>query len=60
MSIFVFCFVFRSDPRNPPNWPGKAAPDPPDIVEQPQRKLQMFEAGVGDQLATLRVSRAKR
>ncbi len=23
-------------PRNPPNRPGKAAPDPPDIVERPQ------------------------
>ncbi len=29
-----YIFYSGPDPRNPPNRPGKAAPDPPDIVEQ--------------------------
>ncbi len=54
-------YIFDSGPdtRNPPDRPGTAAPDPPDIFEQP-REMVDFEAGVGDRLANLTVSRAKR
>ena len=55
----IYIFKFWPDPRNPPNRPGKAAPDPPDIVEQPQ-EIGFFEDGVGVRLATHKVSRAKR
>ncbi len=34
MLLKIYIFNSGPDPRNPPNRPGTAAPDPPDIVEQ--------------------------
>jgi hypothetical protein len=31
----IYIFYSGRDPRDPPNRPGKADPDPPDIVENP-------------------------
>ncbi len=36
MLLKIYVFNSGPDPRNRPNRPGKLAPDPPDIVEQPQ------------------------
>ena len=59
--LLLKIYIFNSgpDPRDPPNRPGKADPDP-QISSNNYRKLSIFEAGVGDRLATLKVSRAKR
>ncbi len=50
--ILLKKYVFYSgrDPRNAPNRPGKADPDP-QISSKNNRKLLTFEAGVGDRLA---------
>ncbi len=40
-------FYSGPDPRNPPNRPGKAAPDPSDIVEQPNEIVDFRSRGVG-------------
>ncbi len=55
------CVFFNSGPdlRNPPNRPGKAALDP-QISLNNHRKSLICEAGVGNRLATLRVSKTKR
>ncbi len=53
MFLKIYVFYSGRDPRDPPNRPGKADPDN-------HRELLIFEAGAGDRLATLRVSRAKR
>ena len=55
----IYIFDSGRDPRDPPNRPEKADPDP-QISLKNHRTLLIFEAGVGDRLATLRVSRAKR
>ncbi len=54
-------YIFNSGPnlRKPPNRPGKAAPDPQTSSNNNKKSL-IFEAGVGDRLATLRVTRARR
>jgi hypothetical protein len=41
--------MFKSgpDPRNPPDRPGKAAPDPPDIVVQPEKFVDFRSRGGG-------------
>ncbi len=46
-AITNILFKFRPDHRNPQNWPGKAAPDPPAIVEQPSEIVGFRSVGVG-------------
>ncbi len=55
-------YVFFSPARAPgtPNIGQKRGPRAPQISSDCPRKSLDFEAGVGDRLATLRVSRAKR
>ena len=59
MLLKIYIFNSGRDPRDPPNRPGKADPDP-QISSNNHRQSLISEAGVGDRLATLRVSRAKR
>ncbi len=52
-------FLVPAGPPESTKSAGKGVPGPPDIVEQPRKSL-IFIARVGDRLASLKVSRAKR
>ena len=55
-------YIFLIPARNPgiPHIGRGRRPQTPQISSNSPRKSLIFEAGVGDRLATLRVSRAKR